>query len=355
MEAKEEEAKAMQRGQADIWKYMFSFVDSMALRCAVELRIADIIHSHGGPITLSQIVSNIPDSTSPDINCLARIMRLLVRRNIFTAQHDQSDGGETLYGLTHSSKWILHDSDLTLAPIFVAGTHPWLMSPWHCFSQCVKEGGTAFKKAHGREIWDFGSRNSEFNKLFNDGMECTSRILMRTIVSEYKDGFDRVGSLVDVGGGTGATISQIVESYPHIKGINFDLPHVTVTAPSYPGVSHVGGDMFQGVPSADALFLKWIMHDWSDEDCVKILKNCKKAIPEKGGKIIIVEVVLEAQGDELLDEIGLAFDLHMIAHSSGGKERTEMEWKKILNEGGFPSYKIIKVPTLLSIIEAYPQ
>lgn len=251
-----EEAEAMQRGQADIWKYMFSFADTMALRCAVELRIADIIHSHGAPISLSQIVSSIPDATSPDITCLSRIMRLLVRRKIFTAHH-QSDGGDsTLYGLTHSSKWILHDSDLTLAPMFIMETHPWLMAPWQCFSQCIKHGGIAFQKAHGREIWDFAAQNPEFNKLFNDGMECTARIVLRTIVSEYKDGFDRVGSLVDVGGGTGGALAEIVKSHPQIKGINFDLPHVVATAPLYPGVSHIGGDMFQGIPNADAIFLK---------------------------------------------------------------------------------------------------
>ncbi|KAF3455774.1 hypothetical protein FNV43_RR00416 [Rhamnella rubrinervis] len=83
------------RGQAEIWKYMFSFVDSMALRCAVDFRIADIIHSHSGPITLSQIVSSFPFddySSPPDITSLARIMRLLVRRNIFTATAHHSNG-----------------------------------------------------------------------------------------------------------------------------------------------------------------------------------------------------------------------------------------------------------------------
>lgn len=252
----ESEAEAMLRGQAQIWKYMFSFADSMALKCAVELNIADIIHSHGVPITLNQIVSSIPEVTSPDITCLSRVMRHLVYKNIFTA-HQTSDGGESLYGLTPASKWILRDSNqLNLAPMLMMENHPLLLAPWHCLSKCVKEGGIAFKKAHGKEIWDFGSENPEFNKLFNDGMECTSRVLMRAIVSKYKDGFESIGSLVDLGGGIGGSISEIVKSYPHIKGINYDLPHVIATAPDYPGVSHVGGDMFEAVPKADAVFMK---------------------------------------------------------------------------------------------------
>ncbi|KAA8526412.1 hypothetical protein F0562_008385 [Nyssa sinensis] len=342
---------AMLQGQADIWQYMFHFADSMALKCAVELRIADIIHSHGCPITLSQIASGIA-SPSPDISCLSRVMRLLVRKKIFTAS-PQSDGGDTLYGLTHSSRWLLHDAELSLAPMLLMENHPWLLAPWHCLSRCVREGGIAFQKAHGREIWDLASINPEFNKIFNDGMECTAKITMRAIISGYKDGFGSVGSLVDVGGGTGGVMAEIVKEYPHIKGINFDLPHVVATAPEYHGVCHVGGDMFKAIPKADAVFMKWIMHDWGDEDCVKILKNCRKAIPEKTGKVIIVELVLQPEGDGMFDNTGLAFDLLMIAHSSGGKERTEPEWKKVLEEGGFLRYKIIKIPALPSIIEAY--
>ncbi|KAM4103828.1 hypothetical protein ACJW30_06G108500 [Castanea mollissima] len=355
MEAKEAEAEL--QGQADIWKYMLSFADSMAVKCAVELRIADIINMHGGPMTLSQIVAGIPDAQSPDIGYLTRIMRLLVRRKIFTTQshHHPSEGGDTLYGLTHSSRWLLHDSKMTLAPMLLMEDHPLLMAPWHCFSQCVKEGGIAFKKAHGREFWDFGSVNPEFNKLFNDGMACTAHIVMNAIVSEYKDGFGSVGSLVDVGGGTGSVLAEIVKSYPHIKGINFDLPHVVATAPIYDGITHVGGDMFEAIPNADAVFMKWIMHDWNDESCVKILKNCRKAIPEESGKVIIVDVVLQPEGDGLFDDTCLAFDLLMIAHSSGGKERTELEWKKVLEAGGFPRYNIIKISALPSIIEAYPK
>ncbi|EXB37024.1 (RS)-norcoclaurine 6-O-methyltransferase [Morus notabilis] len=342
------------RGQAEIWKYMFRFVDSMALRCVVELRIPDIINSHGGPITLAQIVSSIPEASSPDISCLARIMRFLVRRNIFTAHHP-SNGSEdiTLYGLTHLSRWLL-TCEQTLAPMLLWQTDPTLMTPMHYFSGCVKGGGVPFEKAHGRGMFAFMSENEEFGKACNDAMECTARIILKEILSDSQCGdhvFGCLGSLIDVGGGTGGALSEIVKSYPHIKGINFDLPHVVSKAPVYAGVSHVAGDMFESIPSADA----WIMHDWMDEDCVKILKNCRKAVPEKSGKVIIVDVVLDLKGNGLFDDMGLILDLLMAAHSLGGKERTEKEWKKILKEGGFSCYKIIRISTFLSIIEAYPE
>ncbi|KAL7170582.1 hypothetical protein ACSBR2_035455 [Camellia fascicularis] len=187
MEEKEAfDGEAMLQAQAEIWKYMYHFADSVALKSAVELRIADIIHSHGSPITLSQIAAGIIDSPSLDITCLARIMRLLVRRKIFS---------------------------ITL-------------------------------------------QSDEFNKIFNDAMGCTARITMKAIMTGYKDGFCGVGSMVDVGGGTGATMSEIVKVHPHIKGIKFDLPHVIATAPKFGGISYVGGDMFKAIPSADVVFMK---------------------------------------------------------------------------------------------------
>ncbi|KAK4255480.1 hypothetical protein QN277_008478 [Acacia crassicarpa] len=349
-----EEEALMLQGQADIWKYMFHFADSMALKSAVELRIPDIIHRHGGPMTLSQITASLSDAPSPHIAYLARIMRLLVRRNIFAAHHPSDNGGDTLYGLTHSSRWLLSDSAVNLAPMLLMENHPTLLAPWHYLSHCVREGGFAFNKAHGRDIWEMTLENPELNKLFNNGMACTGRAAMMAIVSAYKEGFESIVSLVDVGGGTGGTISEIVKTYPHIKGINFDLPHVVVTAPEHDGVTHIGGDMFHSVPPADAVFMKWLLHDWSDKDCIKILKNCKKAIREDKGKVIIAEFVLKPEGKGLFDDTGFVFDLLMIAHCSGGKERTESEWKNLLNQAGFPRYHIIHTHSFLSIIEAYP-
>ncbi|KAK6919030.1 O-methyltransferase domain [Dillenia turbinata] len=225
--------------------------------------------------------------------------------------------------------------------------HPWQLAPWHCLSRCVKEGSVAYEKAHGCGIWDFAAKNPELNKIFNDAMTCTAKITIEAVIGGYGDGFGRLGSLVYVGGGNGNAMAAVARAFPDMKCVNFDLPHVIATAPVHGGVSHVGGDMFVSVPKADAIFMKWIMHDWNDEDCVKILRNCRKAIPERTGKVVIVDV------NGLFDETGLLMDLVMIAHTSGGRERTELEWKTILEKAGFPRYNIIKLPALQSIIEGF--
>ncbi|XP_041003411.1 desmethylxanthohumol 6'-O-methyltransferase-like [Juglans microcarpa x Juglans regia] len=348
--------EAMMQGQAKLWGNIFAFTDSMALRCALELGIVDIIHSHGGPITLSQIAAGI-DSPSLNVDNLARVMRLLVRKDIFTTHHQPSDSGEiTLYGLTaHTSRWLMQGSEFSLVPFILMQSHPGLMTSWFSLSQCVKEGGTGFSKVHGCEVIDFAHNNPKFNQMFNDAMACTAKLVAEPILWGYREGFGSInGSLVDVGGGTGEMVAKIVKAHPHIKAINFDLPHVITTAPMHQGVSHVEGNMFEAIPNADAILLKRVLHGFSDEDCIKILKNCVKAIPKKTGKIIIVEHVLEPNGNGPFDETGLAFDLIMMTVAPSGKERTELDWKKLLEEGGFPHHKIIKIPVFLSIIEAHP-
>ncbi|KAK1568086.1 hypothetical protein Q3G72_020408 [Acer saccharum] len=328
MESVEEvdEEGLLLRGQAQVWQLMFGFADSMALKAAVELRLADIIHSYAGPLTLSQIAS---------------------------------DGGagdhQTVYGSTHISKWLLHDSDPSLAPMVLQNTDIWQLAPWQYISHSIKQGGTPFKKAYACDMWEFTSHNPTIDKLFNDAMGCTNKIVVTAFLSQCKDGgfFHNIRSLVDVGGGNGGAVAEIVKTYPHIKGINFDLPHVVATAPVYDGVSHVGGNMFETIPNSDAVFMKWVLHDWGDEDCVKILKNCRKAIPGKDGKLVLVEIVVEEDGNKTFGDMDLVYDLLMFVLLNG-KERTEQEWKKLLEEGGFPRYNIINIPAFPSIIEAYP-
>lgn len=126
-----------------------------------------------------------------------------------------------------------------------------------------------FKKAHGVEVWEMASKNMMFNKLFNDAMACTNKAITQAVVADYKDGFANIGSLVDVGGGTGGVIAEIVKVNAHIRGINFDLPHVVATAPPHPGVEQISGSMFDSVPAADALFLK-VNHIYQIETCVPV-------------------------------------------------------------------------------------
>ncbi|KAI3505378.1 hypothetical protein L1887_27491 [Cichorium endivia] len=279
-------------------------------------------------------------------------MRFLVHRKVFDEEDSEQ---ETVYSLNHCSKWLLKDSNETLAPLVMMFTNPFFGLPLSALSRSLKEAGTAFKLTHGEEFYDFSVVNSDFSSIFNEGMACTAKITMDVVISSYRNGFlTSKGSVVDVGGGMGVGISEIVKAYPHLKGINFDLPHVISTAPTYDGVTHVAGDMFNAIPPAEMIFMKWILYNWSNEDCVKILKNCRKAIPKETGKVIIVEILQHPTEDDPFNYPRLTFDLVMFTLFPCGREQSKNDWKKLLGESGFCRYNIIKMPALMSIIEAFP-
>ena len=200
------------------------------------------------------------------------------------------------------------------------------------------EGGIAFNKAYGMSAFEYHGTDPRFNRVFNEGMKNNSVIITKKLL-EFYTGFEGIGTLVDVGGGVGATLHAITSRYPHIKGINFDLPHVISDAPPFPGVEHVGGDMFKSVPSGDAIFMKWILHDWSDAHCATLLKNCYDALPAHG-KVIVVECILP-KNPEAIPKTQVMFhaDMIMLAHNPGGKERYEREFEELVRGDGFAGIK----------------
>jgi hypothetical protein len=99
----------------------------------------------------------------------------------------------------------------------------------------IREGGVPFNRVHGSHAFEYPSLDSRFNQVFNTAMINHTTIVMKKVLECYK-GFDEVKRLVDVGGGLGVNINLITSKYPHIQGINFDLPHVIENAPSYPGM-----------------------------------------------------------------------------------------------------------------------
>ncbi|KAJ4819418.1 O-methyltransferase [Rhynchospora pubera] len=123
---------------------------------------------------------------------------------------------------------------------------------------------------------------------------------------------------------------MIVSKYPHIKGINFDLPNVITAALILPGVEHVGGNMFDCIPHGDAILLKLVLHNWSDEHCVKILKNCYNVLPNEG-KVIIVDIILPVNPEPTTRSKGTFIIDVMMMINFGGKERTKIEFEKLAN------------------------
>ncbi|KAK1286929.1 Trans-resveratrol di-O-methyltransferase [Acorus calamus] len=333
----------------------------MSLKSAVELRIPDILHAHGKPISLSDLAAKL-DIPPGRADSLRRLMRVLVFSGCFAIETNNNNGDEEgeeeSYLLTPSSRLLVRDKDTGASPFLLAMLDQVLLTPWQSLGIWFHSEAdrTPILKAHEMELWGLTARSEAFNRVFNEGMASTSRLLSKWLVQKQHQAFVGLKSLVDVGGGTGALTLTIAKAFPSIKCTVLELPHVVADAPEGTPVNFVEGNMFEYVPPSDAVILKWILHDWNDEECVKILKQCKTAIPtkEEGGKVMIVDMVVNSKREDVkATETQLCFDMLMMV-TSGGKEREEHEWGKMFIDAGFSDYKMTHGPGMLSLIEVYP-
>ncbi|KAL6838576.1 hypothetical protein ACP4OV_031632 [Aristida adscensionis] len=354
--------QALLDAQLELWHNTFGHIKSMALKTALDLRIADAVHHHGGAATLTQIATTAALHPSK-LPWLRRLMRVLTTAGVFTVvQHPSANGGgggdgePVVYALTPVSRLLVGSRNL--APITAMILDPALVAPFFQLGAWFRHElpePCIFTQTHGETLWALADRDAAFDALINDGMVSDSRFIMDIVVKECGDVFRGISSLVDVGGGLGAATQAIAKAFPEVKCSVLDLDHVVANAPIDTRVEYIAGDMFESVPPADAMFIKWVLHDWSDEECVKILKNCRKAIPprEEGGKVIIMDIVVGVGPTDLKNkEVQVLFDLYMMIVN--GIERDEQEWKKIFLEAGFSDYKITPVLGFRSIIEVYP-
>uniref|UniRef100_A0A0E0M5S6 O-methyltransferase domain-containing protein n=1 Tax=Oryza punctata TaxID=4537 RepID=A0A0E0M5S6_ORYPU len=336
--------------------HVLGYIKSMALKCAVDLGVPDAIHRRGGAAALADIAADT--AVHPDkFTDLHRLMDLLTATGIFSTS--STADGAAVYRLTTTGRFVV--GSLNLSPVVQFLVSPFVVSSFFSLPDWLRSeaaaAGSVFEVAHGCSQWEMASKDSEWSNVINDSMVADSKIFLEIVVAVRGHMFSGLSSLVDVGGGHGAITQVIAREFPHIKCSVLDLPHVVEQAPAGVGnVQFIAGDMFESIPPADAVILKNILHDWNDEDCVKILQRCKEAIPERkdGGKVIIVEMVRgSGPPDSKTREMEATQNLFMMYIN--GVERDEQQWKKIFCAAGFSNdYKIMPVVGPLSVIEIYP-
>ncbi|KAI3800843.1 hypothetical protein L1987_28940 [Smallanthus sonchifolius] len=349
--------------QAHIYKHAFSYATSMSLGCALQLGIPDIIHNHGKPITIQQLVSELNIPIDKTLH-LQRLMRLLTHSKFFTLTqlHAREDeGAKEGYVLTASSKLLLKNTSdqnqPNLLPFANLILDPVIATPWRFLGKWFNGSeSTVFETAHGTPLWEFANKNPRFSSNFNDAMASDSR-MMSLVMKDCREIFEGVETLVDVGGGTGVNAKILLETFPHMTCTVFDLPHVVDDMiEETRNLKYVGGDMFSSIPRADAIFFKNVLHDWSDDDVLKILKQCREAIQFAGdvGKVIIIDMVVDEKHERHdITETKMVFDILMMVLVTG-RERTEVEFEKLFLEAGFSRYKITANLGLRSVMEVFP-
>ncbi|KAK7257400.1 hypothetical protein RIF29_31356 [Crotalaria pallida] len=338
----EDHSAKMLQAQTHILHHTFGFINSMSLKCAIDLCIPDVIHNYGQPMPLSILIASLPIHPSKII-FIHRLMRILTHFGFFSQQKNEL---EVSYELTDVSRLLLKDHPYSMTSMTQVILDPILVRPWYQLSTWLKNNDpTPFDTEHGMPFYEYAGQEPKLNDLFNDAMASDTRLVSSVIIEKCEAVFKRMDSMVDVGGGTGTLAKAIAKAFPQLQCIVFDLPHVVAGLEgSYENLKYVGGNMFEAIPPTNSILLKSIMHNWNDEECIIILKNCKEAIIEsKGikGKVIIIDMVIGIEkGDNETVETQLFYDMEMMVLVTG-KQRTEKEWAKLFFSAGFSTYNII--------------
>lgn len=325
--------------QAQLGQMITGYWTSQAIFAAAKFGIADLL-AEG-----SKSVDELANTTDTKADFLYRLLRALASVGIFTEEDGQRF---SLTPLAEPLRSDVQGSQRSLA--LMMGDDQY--RAWGNLADAVQTGDNAYEKIFGMPIFDHLADQPEKARIFDDAMTGIHGRETGAILDAYD--FGGIHVVADIGGGNGSKITAILQKYPEMQGILFDLPHVVERARSNieaAGLNDrcqlVSGDFFSAVPSgAEAYVMRHIIHDWDDEKSLTILKNCHNVM-SPGNKLLLVESVIPPGNDPFM---GKFLDLTMML-VPGGKERTEDEYRELYDRAEFDLLQIIPTATEVSVIE----
>jgi hypothetical protein len=315
---------------------------SQALAVMAHLGIADLL----GSDTTS--IDELATATSADHDALRRLLRALVTKGIL------AEVPEEQFRLTPLGEGLRSDVPGSLVASAAQAGQPEMWHAWGHLLHSVMTGEAAFRHAHDMDVWAYRERHPESGASFDAAMQEGAQHVAGAIVEAYP--FAGLGTVVDVGGGTGVLLEAILDAHPEVSGVLQDQPQVAARAQERlsgtaiaPRCSLVAGDFFGSVPEGGDLYiLKGILHDWDDAHGSQILATCRHAM-RAGGRLLVIEQVLANDGNT--DPFPRFMDLHMLV-IHGARERTEEDYATLLSAAGFRVTRVLPTATGLEIIEA---
>jgi hypothetical protein len=318
--------------QDDLLRLVNGYQVSQAIHVAAVLGIADLLED--GPRTSDDLAA----ATETHPRTLYRLLRALAGAGVLREDEGRS------FTLTP-----LGDPLRSNAP---GSVHGWAAfagraphrDAWTHLIDSVRTGENAFRIAHGVGAWESRAADPEENAAFDRAMVSRTRAVNGSLLDAYD--FGRFRTIVDVGGGRGALLAALVEAYPSMRGVLFDQPHVVDGVDLGERVRVVAGSFFEEVPAGgDAYVLKWILHDWEDDEAAAILRVCRAATGD-GATLLVVE-------RELGSPESTFSDLNMLV-GPGGQERTREEYGTLFEAAGFRLVGATPTASGMSVLEATP-
>ncbi|KAL2347245.1 hypothetical protein Fmac_001248 [Flemingia macrophylla] len=329
----------------------------MSLIAVLKFKVPEaILQAGNAPLSAAEILARIRPHGGADADNLQRLLRLLASYDIFE-EHltSSSSGGQRKYSLTDVGKSLADDDQgLSYAYFMLQHHQDAMMRAWPMVGEAVEDTTVEpFEKVNGEAPIDYYSKRQDEVSLFYKSLSGMCVPFMNEMLQVY-DGFQGVETLVDVAGNSGITLRMIMEKCPNIrKGINYDLPGMVAAAPEIPGVTHVGGDAFESVPSGgDAIFVKWSFLTWTDEEAKLVFENSCKALPEKGKMIVCEPVLPELTDESRRTRALLSADIFiMTMYRTKGKHRTEQQFKQLGISSGFSHFRAFYLDSYLAVLE----
>ncbi len=329
--------------QGAILDLVVGFWSACAVATTARLGIADRLA--GGPRTAAELAAEL----GLDADALFRLLRAVSSLGMLSRERDGRFGltaaGEPLRSNVPGSQRALIASELDTAHYL----------PWGSLEESVRTGRPVFEKVFSMKTWEYyRDRNPGEGRLFSENMTAMSQIETQGILAAYSFGGAR--RIVDVGGAHGAFLAAALQQAPKARGVLFDQPQVVAEANRVLGqfgvadrVQCIAGDFFGELPrEGDVYLLKHILHDWSDEDCGRILRRVREAMASDG-RVVVAELPLPDQGEAT--PMGVMLDLNMLV-MLGGRERTAAEYAALFEQAGLRLERVIPTTAPIALIEA---
>ncbi|WP_424215212.1 methyltransferase [Streptomyces sp. BI20] len=329
------------RHAQDLLADAMAFVHPAALRTVAGLGVADLLVD--GPRSAAELADTLGVHPGP----LYRVLRLLAGKGAFS----QDAAGR--FTLTEAGAPLRSDAPASVRAAITMVTDPTFWLPTGTLGHCVTEGTNAFEKTFGASFFDWFAKDEATAAVFHVGMAALSDS-ENPLVARAFPTLPPGATLVDVGGGHGGLLAELLRERTELYGVLYDRDHVLAghrldAVPELAGRwSTADGDFFASVPpGADAYVLKRILHDWDDEQSLTLLRNCRRALAP-GGRVVVVDAVLP---EDDTDHLGNTMDLLMMA-SLVGRERTRAEFETLFAAADLRLVSITPTGAMPSVLTA---
>lgn len=315
-----------------------SFWQSRALYVATSLGIADVVAD------VEKSVDSIASEVNVNADHLYRLMRMLSSLGIF------KEGDEKKFSNSKLSECLREKHPQSVRSMILMHNSPEMTLPWmEALEESIRDGGVPFVKVHNSNLFDYMDEHKEFDSLFGKAMDSVEAITGTDFLLDLD--WRMFTRLIDIGGSKGAKSIKILQNYPNLNIEVYDRVQTIEEARQHwngkldetllEKIKFTGGDFFFSVPDSisndDVYFFSAIFHGFSDEECLVILSNVKKASGKYKPFIVIGDVVLNESN---CDSMQASMDMQMLI-GTNGRERTMSDWERLIDQAGYELREVV--------------